>query len=64
MVTSVMSERCYIIYGKSTDVKPMERIGNGSVFHEIDTSKTYLFDEEHKEWHQVSNCAQKLIDIW
>ena len=49
MITSVMSETCYTIYGKSTDVKPMERIGNGSVFHEIDTSKTYLFDEEHKE---------------
>lgn len=49
MVTSVMSEKCYIIYGKSTDIKPTKRIGNGSVFHEIDTSKTYLFDEEHKE---------------
>ena len=49
MITSVMSENCYMIYGKSTDVKPTKRIGNGSVFHEIDTSKTYLFDEEHKE---------------
>ena len=49
MITSVMSEKCYTIYGKSTDVKPTNRIGNGSVFYEIDTSKTYLFDEEHKE---------------
>ena len=49
MITSVMRENCYTIYGKSTDVKPMDGIGNGSVFHEIDTSKTYLFDEEHKE---------------
>lgn len=63
MITSVMSENCYTIYGKSTDVKPTNRIGNGSVFHEIDTSKTYLFDEEHKEWCQVSGCAQKLIAI-
>lgn len=63
MITSVMSENCYTIYGKSTDVKPTNRIGNGSVFHEIDTSKTYLFDEEHKEWRQVSGCAQKLIAI-
>lgn len=63
MMTSVMSENCYTIYGKSTDVKPTNRIGNGSVFHEIDTSKTYLFDEEHKEWRQVSGCAQKLIAI-
>ena len=63
MITSVMSEKCYTIYGKSTDVKPTNRIGNGSVFHEIDTSKSYLFDEEHKEWRQVSGCAQKLIAI-
>ena len=63
MITSVMSENCYTIYGKSTDVKPTNRIGNGSVFHEIDTSKTYLFDEEYKEWRQVSGCAQKLIAI-
>lgn len=63
MITSVMSEKCYTIYGKSTDVKPTNRIGNGSVFHEIDTSKTYLFDEEHKEWRQVSGCTQKLIAI-
>ena len=49
MITSVMSEKCYTIYGKSTDAKPTERIGNGSVFHEIDTGKAYLFDEEHKE---------------
>ena len=58
MITSVMSEKCYTIYGKSTDVKPTNRIGNGSVFHEIDTSKTYLFDEEHTEWRQVSGYAQ------
>ena len=63
MITSVMSEKCYVIYGKSTDIKPTKRIGNGSVFHEIDTGKAYLFDEEHKEWYQVSDCAQKLIDI-
>ena len=49
MITSEIKKKCYTIYGKSTDVKPTERIGNGSVFHEIDTSKTYLFDEEHKE---------------
>ena len=49
MITSVMSEKCYTIYGKSTDVKPTKRIGNGSVFHEIDPSKSNLFHEEHKE---------------
>ena len=49
MLTLIMSEKCYIISGKHTDVNPTKRIGNGSVFHEIDTSKTYLFDEEHKE---------------
>ena len=59
-----MSEKCYIIYGKSTDIKPMERIGNGSVLHEKETSKTYLFDEENKECLQVRKKKKKLIDIW
>lgn len=27
MITSVMSEKCYIIYGKSTDIKPTKRNG-------------------------------------
>ena len=63
MITSVMSEKCYTIYGKSTDVKPTNRIGNGSVFYEIDTSKTYLLDEEHKESRQASGCAQPLTAI-
>ena len=37
-------------YGLSTDEKPVMDVGNGSLFREMDTSKTFLFDEEHGVW--------------
>ena len=33
-------------YGKSTDTKPTEGLLTGSTFYEIDTGKTYMFDED------------------
>lgn len=39
-------------YGNSSDIKPIEEVPNGSVYFEMDTSLTYLFDEENKVWHQ------------
>ena len=36
--------------GKSTDDKPTNGVRNGSVFFEMDTGLTYMFDEEHTEW--------------
>lgn len=40
--------------GLSTDTKPTtigeDKIGNGSVFIEIDTQKMYFFDAENQEW--------------
>ena len=33
-------------FGKSTDEKPTENLLTGSSFYEIDTGKTYMFDEE------------------
>lgn len=43
------------ISGLSGDQKPTEKIEGthitqGSVFREIDTSSTYLFDKENKRW--------------
>ena len=35
---------------KSTDVKPIEGICNGSILLEIDTGKVYMFDGETSEW--------------
>lgn len=39
------------LFGLSTDSKPTS-FGNGSLFVEIDTGKTYLFDANSKEWHE------------
>ena len=40
--------------GLSTDTKPTtigeDKVGNGSVFIEIDTQKMYFFDAENQEW--------------
>ena len=42
--------------GLSTDTKPTEGVRNGSVFLEMDTGKTYFYDEENSEWdEQVSS---------
>lgn len=37
-------------YGLSTDTKPTGAVLNGREFREMDTGKTYLFDEENGEW--------------
>lgn len=43
--------------GLSTDEKPSEinnqKIGNGSVFVEIDTGKIYFYDLENEQWKEV-----------
>ena len=43
------------LYGKSTDIKPThevkgEKIGNASIFYEMDTKKVYMYDEEAHTW--------------
>lgn len=40
----------YEFYGKSTDVKPTEKVLNGSTFYEMDTKTVYMFDEEDGVW--------------
>ena len=47
------------IDGLSTDSKPTTTIDgmgipNGSVYTEVDTGKTYMFDKEHTTWYEVS----------
>ena len=45
-----------VLYGLSKDEKPIDLwmgnrlIGNGSIFHEIDTGDEYMYDEEGKRW--------------
>lgn len=53
MITVVTNDRCYEFHGLSTDTKPTEYVGNGSVFLEMDTSKVFCFDEESKVWLEL-----------
>lgn len=43
------------LYGLSTDIKPVEKmgtigIGNASTFYEMDSRKSFMYDEENHKW--------------
>lgn len=42
------------IFCNSTDTKPTANLVNGSKLTEVDTGKTYLFDEVNEEWTEYS----------
>lgn len=52
MITAVGS-KTYEFRGLSTDEKPVEKVGNGSIFFEMDTGKLYMFDAENKKWREI-----------
>lgn len=52
MITAV-GEQTYEFRGLSTDPKPTKRVGNGSLFIEMDTGKVYIFDQENNEWKEL-----------
>ena len=52
MITAT-NEKTYEFRGLSTDEKPVERVGNGSIFIEIDTGKVFMFDEQNKVWKEI-----------
>lgn len=52
MVTAT-GEKTYEYRGLSTDIKPTKRVGNGSIFIEMDTGKVYIFDEENIKWREL-----------
>lgn len=46
------------LYGLSTDEKPVEQfenvfIGNASTFFEMDSGKSFIYDEENKKWWEI-----------
>ena len=51
MITTI-NEKTYEFRGLSTDEKPVENVGNGSVFIEIDTGKVFIFDGQNKVWKE------------
>lgn len=49
------NSRILELYGKSSDIKPIDFIDgvqviNGSIFIEMDTGDSYFFDEETHTW--------------
>ncbi len=52
MITAT-DDKTYEFRGLSTDVKPTERVGNGSIFIEMDTGKVYMFDKQNTEWKEL-----------
>ena len=52
MITTI-NEKTYEFRGLSTAEKPIESVGNGSVFIEIDTGKVFMFDEQNKVWKEI-----------
>lgn len=40
--------------GNSSDIKPTANIATGSSFTEVDTGKTYRFEETDGEWTESS----------
>lgn len=59
MVEGVMKSReVFSFAGLSTDTKPTgtyggTRIGNGSVFLEMNTSDAYMYDEANSVWRKL-----------
>ena len=56
MAVSYLNQNTESVYfGLSTDEKPLE-VQNGALFHEMDTSQDFRFNEEKQEWQpQESN---------
>ena len=52
MITAT-NEKTYELRGLSTDEKPVESVGNGSIFIEIDTGKVFLYDADNKVWREI-----------
>ena len=55
--SSVQNEAIFEFFALSTDTKPTEtyndiKILNGSSLKEIDTGKSYLYDQENDTWEE------------
>lgn len=46
MITVADVANVYDLRGLSSDKKPVEKVGNGSTFIEMDTGKVFIFDKE------------------
>ena len=49
------------ICGASCDTKPTEGIVTGSIYKEVDTGHTFMFDETTGAWYDSANASKTLI---
>lgn len=54
MITLETEYTCQRWVCLSTDTKPTVSVTNGSRLLEMDTGKTYIYDEENATWEEVS----------
>ena len=53
-MVSCVDQRTYSLRGLSTDEKPIEFMGNGSTFFEMDTGKVFMFNGDGKIWVEIN----------
>ena len=53
MITYI-NEKTFEFRGLSSDEKPIENVGNGSIFFEMDTCKAYMFNSDEKMWIELA----------
>lgn len=60
MYTSTTQQNVMSLRGLSTDTKPVNQawLENGSTFLEMDTSKVFVYDGEHKEWIEQTDGGE------
>ena len=61
------TKKYLVLFGLSTDSKPVSGLITGSEFHEVDTGVKYEFDEVNSQWHEVGITEQEIkdeIDAW
>ena len=53
MITIIRNGDINFYWGLSTDAKPTGKGLNGSIFYEMDTEKSYIYDEETNVWRLI-----------
>ena len=50
-------KKYYEFSGPSTAEKPTEGVATGSLFHEVDTTKVYAYDESTETWYEQTTLG-------
>lgn len=55
MITSSLEKNVPTMFCLSTDNKDLIVASNATILLEMDTKKVYIYDEEHKQWLNLSD---------